>query len=282
MVQNTESNGKFIAVPGGTLAYEVAGQGPVVLCLPSMGDTRREFERSAPRLIEAGYRVITTDLRGMGQSRGHFAAYTIQALSADIEAILEAEHSERVVLVGCSISAASAGLFALEHPDRVLGLVMISPMVYTPSNMLVPVLLATLLRVPVLGRAIWASYFKNLYPSHPVEPDYLEGLRTSLKQPGSMKSIVGMILAPRLDERLAQMKVPTLAYFCTKDPDFSNEQGVRETAAKLQQQIPDAEVVILDDLGHYPHRESPERIMPKMASWLRALPGSPVVNETAI
>jgi pimeloyl-ACP methyl ester carboxylesterase len=94
-----------------------------------------------------------------------------------------------------------------------------------------------------------------------------------------MKSIAGMFVAPRLDERLAQMNVPTLAYFCTKDPDFTNEQGVREAAAKLQHQIPDAEVVILDDLGHYPQREAPELIMPKMVSWLRALPGSPVVNE---
>ncbi|GCE29436.1 hydrolase [Dictyobacter alpinus] len=281
-MQHTESNVKFIPVPGGTLAYEIAGQGPPVLCLPSMGDTRREFERSAPLLIEAGYRVITTDLRGMGQSRGNFAAYTIQALSADIEAILEAEHIERVFLVSCSISAASAGLFALEHPDRVLGLVMISPMVYTAPNMLVPILLATSLRVPVLGRVIWASYFKSLYPLHPVEPDYLEGLRTNLKQPGSMKSVAGMLLAPRLDERLAQMNVPTLAYFCTKDPDFTNEQGVRETATKLQHQIPAAEVVILDDLGHYPHREAPERIMPKMVSWLRALSGSPAVNEPTI
>jgi pimeloyl-ACP methyl ester carboxylesterase len=78
------------------------------------------------------------------------------------------------------------------------------------------------------------------------------------------------------------MNVPTLAYFCTKDPDFTNEQGVRETAAKLQCQIPDAEVVILDDLGHYPHREAPERILPKMVSWLRALSGSPAVNKPVI
>ena len=89
-------------------------------------------------------------------------------------------------------------------------------MVYTPSNMLVPVLLATSLRVPVLGRAIWTSYFKSLYPSRPVEPDYLEGLRTSLKQQGSMESVAGMIVAPRLDERLAQMIVPTLGVLLYK------------------------------------------------------------------
>src|SRR5438876_11104208 len=138
MPQNSASHLKFIEVSGGKLAYEVAGQGPTMLCLPSMGDTRREFERLAPQLIEAGYRIITTDLRGMGQSRGNFASYSIQALSADIEAILEAEHIEHVILIACSVSAASAGLFALEHPERGSGLVMISRMVYTASNMLIP------------------------------------------------------------------------------------------------------------------------------------------------
>lgn len=268
MSQNTASTVKFSEVSDGKLAYEVAGQGPTVLCLPSMGDTRREFERLAPQLSAAGYRVITTDLRGMGQSRGNFAAYTIQALSADIEAILDTEQIEHVILVACSISAASAGLFALEHPERVLGLVMISPMVYTASNMLIPFVLATLLRIPGLGRTIWMSYFKSLYPLHPVEPDYLEDLSTSLKQPGSMKSAAGMALAPRLDERLSQIHVPTLAYFCTKDPDFSNEQGARAAAARFQQQLPAAEVVILDDLGHYPHREAPELMVPKVVAWL--------------
>lgn len=67
-VQQVKSDVKFVSVPGGQLAYEVAGSGPVVLCLPSLGDTRREHERLVPALLESGYRVITTDLRGMGQS----------------------------------------------------------------------------------------------------------------------------------------------------------------------------------------------------------------------
>src|ERR1019366_5825549 len=155
---------------------------------------------------------------------------------------------------------------------------MISPMVSTPSNMLVPILLATSLRVPVMGRTIWMSYFKSLYPLHPVEPDYLADLDTMLKQPGSMKSAAGMILAPRLDEHLAQIHVPTLAYFCTKDPDFSNEQGVRTAAAKFQQQLPNAEVIVLDGLGHYPHREAPESVAPKIVGWLDALKISSAIN----
>ena len=78
--------------------------------------------------------------------------------------------------------------------------------------------------------------------------------------------MAGMILSPKLGERLSQISIPTLAYLCTRDPDFANVQAVHTAAAKFQQQIPHAEVVILDNLGHYPHREAPEQVVPKVIS----------------
>lgn len=267
---NAVSDSKYLTIPGGRLAYEVVGTGPVVLCLHGMGDRRREFEHLVPPLVEAGYRVITADLRGIGESRGIFAAYTIEALATDIQAILDAESVEQAFLVACSVSAASAGQFALEHPERVRGLVMISPMVYSAANKLVPILTAAMLRIPVIGRAMWINYFKTLYPLHPVQEDYLQEIKTMVKQPGSMRSLAGMAMAPRLDERLAQLSVPTLAYFCTKDPDFGNEQGMRQAAARFQQQIPHAQIVVLEGLGHYPHHEAPEQVVPTVQQWLKA------------
>ena len=67
--------------------------------LPSLGDIRREFELFAPALVEAGYRVITTDLRGMG-STGTFKSFNLSDLCNDITAILDAEKAGEVILVG--------------------------------------------------------------------------------------------------------------------------------------------------------------------------------------
>jgi hypothetical protein len=39
--QAVKSEKKFVAVPGGRISYDVMGEGPAVLCLPSLGDTRR-------------------------------------------------------------------------------------------------------------------------------------------------------------------------------------------------------------------------------------------------
>ncbi len=124
--QTLKSEEKFVAVPGGRISYEVIGEGPAVLCLPSLGDTRREYERFVPALLEEGYMMITTDLRGMGQSRGSFKSHNVRDLANDIKAILDAERIEQAYLVACSVSGASAGLFTVEEPERVAGLIMFS------------------------------------------------------------------------------------------------------------------------------------------------------------
>jgi pimeloyl-ACP methyl ester carboxylesterase len=273
---------KFVAVPGGKLAYTIAdqsanqsadqpedqtsGKGRVVLCLPSLGDTRREYEFLAPALVKAGYRVITTDLRGMGDSVGKFKSFNLNALCDDITAILDAEKVERVTLVGCSVSGASIGLYAVQRPERVEKLVMFSPIMHTGSY-LVGLVLVGALSLPVIGRQVWATYFKSLYPSRPLEPDYLAQLKGFLKRPGAMKSIIGMCLARRIDNDIQDIKVPALMFFCTKDPDFKNAQA---EADLVQAKLPTASIKVLEGLGHYPHREKPEAVLPETLAWLAA------------
>jgi pimeloyl-ACP methyl ester carboxylesterase len=264
-----QSEQKSVPVPGGKLSYEVAGEGPVVLCLPSLGDTRREYDRVVPVLVEQGYRVVTTDLRGMGQSQGHFKTHSVADLSNDIKAILDAEGVEQAFLLGCSISGASAGLLAVEHPERVYALVLFSPLMRTGSRFSV-FLLSTVLRLPGIGSRVWTSYFKSLYPARPVEPEYLEHIRKAARQRGAMKSIADMSAAPRIDSQIASIRVPTLIYLGTKDPDFKD---VRAEAEQLRREIPQADIRVLEGIGHYPQREDAEHVVPELVTWLQAQQG---------
>src|SRR5579884_1786545 len=263
-VKQSISEVKFVPVLDGQLAYEVAGNGPVVLCLPSLGDTRREYERLAPELAESGYRVITTDLRGMGQSRGNFKSHSLRDLVNDIQAILDAEQVKEAFLLGCSVSGASAGLFAIEHPAHVSGLVLFSPIMRT-GPLLTRLLLVSMLRIPGLGRMVWGSYFKTLYPAKPLEQDYMEHIQTTLRQPGAMKSVADMCMTPRIDNQIAQIRVPTLIYLGTRDPDFKD---VRQEAERLKGELPQAQVIVLEGAGHYPQREFSDRVAPEVVQWL--------------
>jgi pimeloyl-ACP methyl ester carboxylesterase len=260
-------NIKTIVVADGKLAYEVNGEGQAVLCLPSLGDTRREYERFAPVLAKAGYRVISTDLRGMGGSEGRFKSFNIPELCEDITAILNAENISEVVLVACSVSGASAGLYAANHPERVKGLIMFNPLMHT-GNLFVTFLMVSALRLPVLGRKIWLSYFKTLYPGRPVEPEYLAQLKELTGKPGAMASIAGMCMARRIDDDTSRIKVPALIYFGSKDPDFKDVQA---EANLVQQKIPSARIKVLEGLGHYPQREQPEAVLPEVLDWLASL-----------
>ena len=62
---------------GGKIAYDDTGSGPLVVCAPSMGDVRGEYRFLAPQLVAAGYRVITMDLRGLGESSTHWPDFSV-------------------------------------------------------------------------------------------------------------------------------------------------------------------------------------------------------------
>ena len=72
---------KFLLRPKGRVAYEETGAGPLVVLVPGIGDTRAQYRFLAPVLAEAGYRVVTTDLRGLGESDTGFSDYSATSLS---------------------------------------------------------------------------------------------------------------------------------------------------------------------------------------------------------
>ena len=67
--------------PAGAIAYDDSGDaGELVMMLPGMGDLRAEYRFVAPLLRAAGYRTVTADLRGLGESSAHWPEYTVPAV----------------------------------------------------------------------------------------------------------------------------------------------------------------------------------------------------------
>jgi pimeloyl-ACP methyl ester carboxylesterase len=59
---------EFLGIEGGRIAYDVTGTGPLVVLSHGIGDRRQAYRFLAPELAQAGYRVISADLRGHGES----------------------------------------------------------------------------------------------------------------------------------------------------------------------------------------------------------------------
>jgi len=116
--------------PSGALAGEAIGDGPPIVLLHGITATRRYVVHGSKALARAGYRQVTYDARAHGSSDPAPAggSYGYAELVADLEAIVEAQVGEgKFVLGGHSMGAHAAVAYALEHADRVAGLVVIGP-----------------------------------------------------------------------------------------------------------------------------------------------------------
>ena len=117
-----------IAAGATRLAGELSGEGPAVVLLHGLTATRRYVVMGSRTLERSGHRVLAYDARGHGRSApAADGRYDYPALAADLAAVLDAAGIEQATLAGASMGAHTAARFALEHPDRVKALCLITP-----------------------------------------------------------------------------------------------------------------------------------------------------------
>ena len=99
------------------------------MLLHGLTATRRYVVMGSRALERSGHRVIAYDARGHGQSSPapDPAAYTYEELGLDLRTVLDRLEIERAVLAGASMGAHTALWLALRAPERVGGLVVITP-----------------------------------------------------------------------------------------------------------------------------------------------------------
>ena len=168
---------RFLDRPGGRIGYDVAGAGPLVVCIPGMGDLRSSYRFLAPALVAAGYRVVTMDLRGHGDSDATFSAYDDVAAGTDVVALLTEVGGGPAVLVGNSMGAGAAAWAAAEAPDLVAALVLVGPFVRNPPAGRAAGLLFRLALLRPWGPAAWNAWYARLFPGR-APADLAEPRRT--------------------------------------------------------------------------------------------------------
>jgi 3-oxoadipate enol-lactonase len=114
------------------LSGEEAGDGVPVALLHGLTATRRYVVMGSRMLERNGHRVIAYDARGHGRS-GPAPSYSYDDLAGDLRAVLDDRGVERAVLAGGSMGAHTIVRFALDHPERVAALVIITP-AFDPDN----------------------------------------------------------------------------------------------------------------------------------------------------
>ena len=257
---STHPETQFLDLAERRIAYDdTGGSGPIVICVPGLGDLRQQYRNIKPLLARDGFRVITMDLRGMGESSVEWPTYTPANVGSDMVALIRQLNVPRVYILGNSMAGGSAVWAAAEVPGRVAGLVLIDPFVgqeQSPSFAM-RTAMHVLFQRP-WGPGVWRMYYKSLYKSAPPADliEYADKLEANLKEHGRFEALKEMLWASQAPcaARIGQVRAPVLVIVGADDPDFDDP---RSRAKSVAQHL-HGKVFIVQGAGHYPHVEYPQ------------------------
>lgn len=263
-------NTHYLQRPDGKIAFDDSETGrELVIMLPGIGALRSEYRYLAPTLQQAGYRVVTADLRGHGESDATFSDYSLMAVGEDILALIDQLDAGPAHVIGTSFSPGAAVYAAAERPQAIRSLVLIGPFVRDPQMSSLQKLLTALMFAGPWKVSAWGAYYKNLYPSQqpPDYDEYIAQLKDTLRQPGKFDAFKAMAMASRIEseKRLGQVEAPALVVMGTKDPDWPDPTAEATWIAKQL----DAETILVEGAGHYPQTEMPQQTNPQIVNFLQ-------------
>jgi len=274
---------EFLDVPGGRIAYDVTGSGPLVVLSHGIGVRRQDYRFLAPLLAQAGYRVASADLRGHGESSMGWASITRTDIAGDLLALI-GQLGGPAVIVGHSISGGAATIAAATRPDLVADIVEINPFTRVPKTDL-----GALLRIRRYRRCgflltgtrafrslgLFMRYLNLAYPAKPADyNEYMAALAAKLREPGRMAEFMKTFTSPAdAEKQLPNVKCPALVIMGTLDPDFTGPQAEGD-AIVAAMPAGAGTVAVVDGAGHYPHAQSPEAVADMVIPFLKEHAGA--------
>lgn len=219
------------------------------------------------RLLPRRVRSIAYDARGIGQSRSHgmAATFTMDDLVRDLGALLDRLSIARACIVGASMGGGVAQHFALQHPERVDELVLLSTSSTFPASLrdrfLDDAERATGQGMNALVDDLVERWLSVSYrDSHPVE---LAELRAQyLATPPDVFARRCRVNAERdLTARLHALGCPVLVVAGAADPSLD-----MTTLCTYLDEVPDCEAHVLGKSSHCVEREAPDRLA-RLIEW---------------
>jgi 3-oxoadipate enol-lactonase len=104
-------------IDGVEINYRLEGDGEqTVVLINGLGDSLETWDFQVPALLEAGYRVVRFDNRGIGASGAPAGPYTTARMAADAKGLVDELGLSDVHLLGCSMGGMIAQEYALAYP----------------------------------------------------------------------------------------------------------------------------------------------------------------------
>jgi len=255
---------------GLTLSFVDQGDesGPVLLLLPGPTDSWRSYQPVLDRLPRS-IRAIAVSQRGHGDSDKPATGYRVQHFADDAVFLLDALGVDRAVLAGHSGSCFVARRVAVDHPNRVAGLILeASPTTLHGDPRLHDFVTAVLAGLedpisPDFARSVVRDTSSEDVPSDVVE-QLVEEL---LKVPARVwREVFADLLEYDDTAELGRIDAATLLLWGTADTLVT-----RTMQDQLASSIPGAELLIYDGVGHTPRWDDPARFSADVAAFVERI-----------
>ena len=232
--------------------------GPAVVFLPGPTDGWRSYQPVLDHLPD-GLRCVAVSQRGHGASDKPVGSYRVEDFAADVPALLDALAIDRATLVGHSGSCFTARRVALDHPERVHGLVLEA----SPSTLRGhPALAALVGSIEDPIDPAFARAFVTDTSSADLDDDLVEALVADVLAvpPRVWRALFGALADHDDLDELPGLAAPTLLVW--GDADQLVDLAMQED---LLGRLPDASLVVHRGAGHTPRWEDPSRFATDVA-----------------
>jgi pimeloyl-ACP methyl ester carboxylesterase len=235
----------YVTRPGAKIFYQVTGtaERDLFLCPPCYPLVYGRVWKYQIPYLSRYFRVITKDFRGNGRSDRPLAGYDFATHYGDVLAVLDQAARPPIAFVSLSCGALLAIRYAVEFPERVSHLVLISPQYAQP----LPSSFEEKVAAPMLND--FQGYLDRFWRSAFPEPHSLKGIEDGIawgseSTPEILIEAIWELGRDNARHLLEQVRVPTLVVHGTRDRIVPYKVG-REIAAA----IPGARLVTFEEGG---------------------------------
>ena len=244
---------------GVEIATYVDGQGPALVILPSYGrDGGADYDDINGRLVQAGWKVLRPQPRGVAGSTGPMTGVTLHDLADDVAAVIRSLGEGSAVLLGHAFGHALSRMVATDHPDLVEAVILAASQAskVPPDIAKTPLIVGDLTRpederLAVLREAFFA-------PEHDARP-WLAGW-----YPATLKMQHEAAQAVPLAAYWACGRAPMLEVFGALDP-FKPKAFWPELRDQFGDRVTS---VMIEDASHALFPEQPDFVAQAVLPWL--------------
>jgi pimeloyl-ACP methyl ester carboxylesterase len=263
----------FIISPQLSIYYvenNPSGRRPVIL-LHGLGVNGSSWQLQIPSLVDVGFRVISPDVRGFGESTYPGGKTSIHTMSEDIVKLLASLQIGQSDVVGISMGGTIALQLAIDHPELVRKLVLVNTFAHLrPDSLSGWFYFATRLGlIQLLGlRAQAQVVSRRLFPM-PEQEELRQLLITQIMQadPRGYRAAMRALWDFNVTNRLGSLNIPTL--IITGDADTTVPLRIQQ---HLSEGIPNARQVFIHQAGHAVTVEQPTEFNQALLQFLNPSP----------